>query len=142
MYVGFNDFHNYLTRNGRPLNLPANNVSINGDRLGTVRPTSFWDTSNPNLREENRYIVGYDGKLGEKYDLKVNVGYFTRKGYYVASGRGATFRDGPGTNTNTPNTTLDGSVQLGTAISEKHYLIGGYALTRGTLDRKVYQLSR
>ena len=141
-HVGFNDFHNYLTRNGRPLNLPANNVSINGDRLGTVRPTSFWDTSNPNLRKENRYIVGYDGKLGEKYDLKVNVGYFTRKGYYVASGRGATFRDGPGTNTNTPNTTLDGSVQLGTAISEKHYLIGGYALTRGTLDRKVYQLSR
>ena len=141
-HVGFNDFHNYLTRNGRPLNLPANNVSINGDRLGTVRPTSFWDTSNPNLREENRYIVGYDGKLGEKYDLKVNVGYFTRKGYYVASGRGATFRDGPGTNTNTPNTTLDGSIQLGTAISEKHYLIGGYALTRGTLDRKVYQLSR
>ncbi|MFA9948793.1 TonB-dependent receptor plug domain-containing protein [Dentiradicibacter hellwigii] len=141
-HVGFNDFHNYLTRNGRPLNLPTNNVSINGDRLGTVRPTSFWDTSNPNLREENRYIVGYDGKLGEKYDLKVNVGYFTRKGYYVASGRGATFRDGPGTNTNTPNTTLDGSVQLGTAISEKHYLIGGYALTRGTLDRKIYQLSR
>ena len=141
-YVGFNDFHNYLTRNGQPLNLPANNVSINGDRLGTVRPTSFWDTSNPNLREESRYIVGYDGKLGEKYDLKVNVGYFTRKGYYVASGRGATFRDGPGTNTNTPNTTLDGSIQLGTAISEKHYLIGGYALTRGTLDRKVYQLSR
>ena len=141
-HVGFNDFHNYLTRNGQPLNLPTSNVSINGDRLGTVRPTSFWDTSNPNLREENRYIVGYDGRLGEKYDLKVNLGYFDRKGYYVASGTGATFRDGPGTNTNTPNTTLDGSIQLGTAISEKHYLIGGYALTRGTLDRKVYQLSR
>ena len=141
-HVGFNDFHNYLTRNGRPLNLPANNVSINGDRLGTVRPTSFWDTSNPNLREENRYIVGYDGKLGEKYDLKVNLGYFDRDNYYVASDTGASFRHGPGRVTTTPNTTLDGSVQLGTAISEKHYLIGGYALTRGTLDRKVYQLSR
>ena len=141
-YVGFNDFHNYLTRNGRPLNLPANNVSINGDRLGTVRPTSFWDTSNPNLRKESRYIVGYDGKLGEKYDLKVNLGYFDRDNYYVASDTGASFRHGPGRVTTTPNTTLDGSVQLGTAISEKHYLIGGYALTRGTLDRKVYQLSR
>ena len=141
-YVGFNDFHNYLTRNGQPLNLPANNVSINGDRLGTVRPTSFWDTSNPNLRKESRYIVGYDGKLGEKYDLKVNLGYFDRDNYYVASDTGASFRHGPGRVTTTPNTTLDGSVQLGTAISEKHYLIGGYALTRGTLDRKVYQLSR
>lgn len=138
--MSYQNFNNYLTRNGTPLALPANNVSINGDKLGSLKESSFWNSSNPNSREENRYFAGYDGKVGNA-DLKVNLGYFDRDNYYVGAGTGATFAGGPGTSTNTPNTTLDASAQVGFGIGERHYLIAGVAANRSTLNRKVYQLA-
>lgn len=139
--MGYQGFNSYLTKNGAPLTLPANNVSINGDKLGTIRETSFWNSSNPNRREETRYQAGFDGKLGNGMDLKVNLGYFDREAYYVSSGSGATFERGPGTMTSTPNTSFDGAVQLGSAIGNSHYLLAGLTTHRSTLDRKVYQVS-
>ncbi|MCE1242090.1 TonB-dependent receptor [Oryzomicrobium sp.] len=143
--IGYQRFNNYLTKNGAPLSLPASNVSINGDKLGdklgNITASSFWNSSNPNYRQETRYFAGFDGKLGGGYDLKVNVGYFDRDSYYVGSGSGATFAGGPGTRTSTPNTTLDASAQLGFAVGSSQYLIVGLSTNRANLHRKVYQLS-
>ncbi len=139
--MGYQSYNSYLTKNGAPLALPASNVSIDGNKLGTVNATSFWNSSNPNERTENRYTAGYDGKLGNGFDLKVNLGYFDRESFFVSSGTGATFDGGPGTMTSSPNTTFDGSVQLGKGIGDQHYLIGGIASNYSTLNRKVYQVS-
>lgn len=138
---GYEPFNVYLTRNGQTPNFPLTNSSIDGERLGTINQSSFWNSSNPNVREENRYTAGYDGRLGDSYDLKVNLGYFDRKSSFVASGTGATFDGGPGTMTSSPNTTFDGSVQLGTALGSKHYFLAGIATFRNSLDRKVYVVS-
>lgn len=139
--IGFERFNSYLTKNGAPLALPASNVSINGDKLGSIKESSFWNSSNPNYRQETRYFAGFDGKLGNGYDLKANVGYFDRESFYVGSGSGATFDGGPGTRTSTPNTTLDASAQLGFAAGSNQYLILGFSTNRAKLHRKVYQLS-
>lgn len=139
--IGFERFNNYLSKNGVPLALPASNVSINGDKLGSIKESSFWNSSNPNYRQETRYFAGFDGKLGNGYDLKANVGYFDRDAFYVGSGGGATFDGGPGTRTSTPNTTLDASAQLGFTVGSNQYLIIGIASNRAKLHRKVYQLS-
>lgn len=139
--MGYERFNNYLTKNGASLTLPASNVSIDGNKLGTISESSFWNSSNPNKREETRYQAGFDGKLGNGMDLKINLGYFDRDSYYVSSGSGATFAGGPGTMTSTPNTTFDGSAQLGSAIGNSHYLIAGLTTNRSTLDRKVYQVT-
>lgn len=139
--MGYDDFNVYLTKNGVPLTLPASNTSINGDKLGPIAQKSFWNSSNPNRREEDRYTAGYDGKLGENIDLKVNLGYFDRESSYVSSGTGATFDEGPGTQTSTPNTTFDGSVQFGFGLGENQYVIAGLSNYRSTLDRKVYQVN-
>ena len=143
--IGYQRFNNYLSKNGAPLSLPASNVSINGDKLGdkqgNITASSFWNSSNPNYRQETRYFAGFDGKLGSGYDLKVNVGYFDRESYYVQSGSGATFDGGPGTRTSTPNTTLDASAQLGFAAGSNQYLIVGLSSSRSHLRRKVYQLT-
>lgn len=139
--MGYENFNSYLTRNGSALAYPAANVSIDGNKLGSIKESSFWNSSNPNRRREDRYSAGYDGKLGNDIDLKINLGYFDRDSYYVSSGTGATFSGGPGTSTNTPNTTLDGSAQIGFAAGERHYLIVGLSSNRSTLDRKVYSLS-
>jgi len=139
--MGYENFNSYLTQNGSALTYPAANVSIDGNKLGSIKESSFWNANNPNRRQESRYTAGYDGRLGNDIDLKVNVGYFDRDSYYVSSGTGATFSGGPGTSTNTPNTTLDSSAQLGFAAGQKQYLIVGLSSNRSTLDRKVYQLS-
>ncbi|MGE4449488.1 MAG: TonB-dependent receptor [Azospira sp.] len=139
--IGFERFNNYLSKNGAPLALPASNVSINGDKLGSIKESSFWNSSNPNYRQETRYFAGFDGKLGNGYDLKANVGYFDREAFYVGSGTGATFDSGPGTRTSTPNTTLDASAQLGFAAGSNQYLIVGLSSSRSHLRRKVYQLA-
>ncbi len=143
--IGYQRFNNYLSKNGAPLSLPASNVSINGDKLGdkqgNITASSFWNSSNPNYRQETRYFAGFDGKLGNGYDLKANVGYFDRESYYVQSGSGATFDAGPGTRISTPNTTLDASAQLGFAVGSNQYLILGFSTNRAKLHRKVYQLS-
>lgn len=139
--IGFERFNNYLSKNGAPLALPASNVSINGDKLGSIKESSFWNSSNPNYRQETRYFAGFDGKLGNGYDLKANVGYFDRVAFYVGSGTGATFDSGPGTRTSTPNTSLDASAQLGFAAGSNQYLIVGLSSSRSHLRRKVYQLT-
>jgi len=139
--IGYERFNTYLTKNGNALSLPASNLSINGDKLGSITEKSFWNSSNPNYRQETRYFAGYDGKLGDGYDLKVNVGYFDRDSFYVGSGTGATFDRGPGIRTSTPNTTLDASAQLGFAVGQQQYLIVGASSNRANLRRKVYQLA-
>ena len=139
---GYDDFNVYVTRsNGSPLTFPLTNASINGDRLGTIRESSFWNSSNPNRREETRYSAGYDGKLGDSLDLKVNLGFFDRKSSFVSSGTGATFDGGPGTMTSAPNTTFDGSAQIGFKLGGSQYLIAGLSTLHNTLDRKVYAVS-
>lgn len=90
---GYEDFNVYVTRaNGSPVTFPLSNTSINGEKLGTIRESSFWNSSNPNTRVETRYTAGYDGKLGDAYDLKVNLGYFDRQSTFVGAGTGATFQ--------------------------------------------------
>lgn len=142
--TGYSAFNNYLSlANGSPLALPASNVSINGSKLGTISESAFWNSSNPNWSREYRYFGGYDGKLGKDYDLKVNVGYFDRDGYYVSPGTTAatTFTGGPGTSVNSPNTTLDGSAQIGFALGDKHYLIAGLSRNVSRMRRSVYATS-
>lgn len=139
--IGYEHFNNYLRQNGATLSLPASNVAINGDKLGSINESSFWNSSNPNYREEVRYFAGFDGKLDNGSDLKVNLGYFDRDAYYVGSGSGATYDSGPGTRTSTPNTTLDASAQLGFALGQQQYLIVGLSANRSRLHRKVHQLS-
>jgi len=139
--IGYERFNNYLRQNGATLSLPAQNVAINGDKLGSINESSFWNASNPNYRKEVRYFAGFDGKLDNGSDLKVNLGYFDRDAYYVGSGSGATYDSGPGTRTSTPNTTLDASAQLGFALGHQQYLIVGLSANRSRLHRKVHQLS-
>lgn len=139
--IDYRPFHSYLSKNGAPLALPASNVSINGDKLDSIKESSFWNSSNPNYREETRYFGGFEGKLNNGADLKINASYFDRDSYYVGSGTGATFGGGPGTRTSTPNTTLDASAQLGFAAGSNQYLIVGVSTNRARLHRKVYQLS-
>ncbi|GAB1369813.1 TonB-dependent receptor [Azonexus hydrophilus] len=140
----YKSFNNYLTKNGAAVTFPIANPSINGDKLATINQTSFWSTSYPSERKEDRYQAGFDGKLGNGMDLKVNLGYFDRDYYYVSNGTlasGTTFDAGPGKMTTTPNTTFDGSAQIGFGIGQQHYLLLGTSLTRTTMDRKVYQVS-
>ncbi|MDR0578844.1 MAG: TonB-dependent receptor [Candidatus Accumulibacter sp.] len=106
-----------------------------------VTGTTLWNTSAPTYNEEYRYFAGYDGKLGQNFDLNANISYAKQDYYYVTSLSGATFNGGLGYQTGTPSNNLEGSIQLGSAIGQKQYLILGLSSARNELDRKSYNVS-
>ncbi|MDR1162317.1 MAG: TonB-dependent receptor plug domain-containing protein [Candidatus Accumulibacter sp.] len=123
--LGYTDYHQYVS--GAP-----------------VAASSLWNSSNPTYNEETRYFAGYDGKLGQNFDLKVNLSYAKQDYYYVSAGTvasGTTQNGGPGSQTGTPTNNLDGSAQLGFNLGERQYLIVGVSSVRNELNRRSYSVS-
>lgn len=125
---GYSQFHQYVS--GAP-----------------VTGSTLWNTSSPIQTRESRYFGGYDGKLGQDIDLKVNLSYADQDYYYVSAGSSAqissgatTFKGGLGSQTLTPSTNLEGSVQLGFGLGQSQYLILGLSSTSNELDRKAYSV--
>ena len=113
-----------------------------------ISGSTLWNTSSPTYTREYRYFGGYDGKIGQNLDLKVNLSYADQNYYYVGQGTSAqissgmtSFKGGLGKQTLTPSNNLEGSVQLGFGIGQKQYVILGLASTRNDLHRKVYNVS-
>ena len=112
-----------------------------------ITGTTLWNTANPSYNEESRYFAGYDGKLGQNFDLKASISHARQKQYSVSATTSscgascATYDAGLGVQNSLPSNTLDGSVQLGFNAGERQYLILGIASTRGELNKKYHVVS-
>lgn len=114
-------------------------LDINGQRV-TLTESNFVNNS-PLNEAATRYFVGYDGKLGSEYLLKIDFAKIDRAYSFTQSGAAATWIGGAGTLTDTPNSGIDGTVQLSFPIATRHFLVTGLALHRDYANQKAYTLN-
>lgn len=135
---GYTRFNTYLrTAAGAPVS--SGTLAVDGQRI-TLAESNF--TNNSPLHEAaTRYFVGYDGAAGNEYLLKVGIAKIDRAYSFTMAGNAATWNGGAGTSTDTPNSGIDGSVQLNFPAGEKHFFVTGLAFHRDYANQRSYALS-
>lgn len=136
----YTQFHTYLT-NAAGAPVSSGTVSIDGQQI-VLTDFNFTLFSNLPLHETaTRYFAGYDGAVGDDYLLKIDLARIGRAYSFTAADPTATWNSGPGTMPDTPNTGLDGTVQLSFPVGAKQFLVTGLALHRDTANQQIYALS-
>ena len=136
----YTQFNTYL-RNAAGEPVSSGTIGINGQKV-TLTNFNFTLFSNLPLHEAaTRYFVGYDGTVGNDYLLKIDLAKIDRAYSFTAADATATWNSGTGTVPDTPNTGLDGTIQLSFPVGLKHFLVTGLALHRDTVNQKIYALS-
>ena len=133
-------FNTYLRdAAGNPVS-SGSSLNINDE---TVRLSLFDFVNNSPLHEEaTRIFAGYEGTVGKDKLLKIDLAQIDREYSFTAANPAApTFEGGPGTLTDTPNTGLDGTIQLSIPMGDKHFWVTGLALHRDEVNQKIYTLS-
>ena len=113
-------------------------VGINGQRV-SLSLADFVNNS-PLQEGATRYFLNYEGSLGQDYMLKVDLARIDRKYSFSAPGTPASYEGGPGKWTDTPNSGLDGSVQLSFPAGDRHFWVAGLAFHGEEANQKVYAL--
>lgn len=133
-------FNTYLlnTLTGDPVS--SGNLIVDGKRVSL----SLFDfVNNSPLHEAaTRIFAGYEGIIGTDKLLKVDLAQIDRKySFTAASPMAPSYEGGPGTLTDTPNSGLDGSIQLSFPMGEKQFWVTGLAFHRDEVKQKIYTLS-
>lgn len=137
---GYTPFNTYLRDAGTGLPASAGNLDINGDRISL----SLFDfVNNSPLHEAaTRYFAGYEGAVGTDKRLKIDIARIDRTYYFTAANPGApSYEGGPGTLTDTPNSGLDGTIQLSFPAGEKHFWVTGIAFHGEEVEQRAFTLS-
>lgn len=131
-------FHTYLAdAAGNPVSSGPVTFNDNGtDKQMTLSESLF--LSGPNPKEQNRYSLEYDQKLGAASAFKLLAGYVDTPMYDTTTpATGATLNGGPGTRLHRPNRETSASAQLTTPVAERHLLVTGVAA--GKREIETYQ---
>ena len=137
---GYTPFNTYLRdASGNPVS-SGTSLNINNE---TVRLSLFDFVNNSPLHEAaTRTFAGYEGTLGANALLKVDLAKIDREySFTAASPTAPTYEGGPGTLTDTPNTGLDGSVQLSFPVGTRQFWVTGVSLHQDEVKQKIYDLS-
>ncbi|MBW8370961.1 MAG: TonB-dependent receptor [Thiobacillus sp.] len=135
----YTPFNTYL-RNAAGTPVSSGNLDIDGQRVNL----SLFDFLNNSPLHESatRYFAGYEGRIGTDKLLKIDLAKIVREySFTAASPTSPSFEGGPGTLTDTPNSGLDGSIQLSFPMGERHFWVTGLALHRDEVNQKIYTLS-
>jgi iron complex outermembrane receptor protein len=150
----YSHFNSYLRRvsDGSVVNPGTSTTYVTtpqGERLSLTK-TALWNTVSPTRREEKHYHVGYDGKVGDDFDLKTTINYTDIKNWNAGTTISPTnaslsalqtFDGGPGSQTSSPNQILEGVAQLGRKLGEKHYFIAGVSMSKAKMDGRIWSVS-
>lgn len=136
----YTQFNTYL-RNAAGAPVSSGTLGINGQKV-VLTDFNFTLFSNLPLHEAStRYFAGYDGTIGDDYLLKIDLARIDRAYRFTAADVTANWNGGTGTMPDTPNTGLDGTVQLSFPVGAKHFLVTGLALHRDSANQQIYALS-
>jgi iron complex outermembrane receptor protein len=134
-------FNTYLRdAEGNPVS--SGPIVIDSAYVPTAPLREFDFVNNSPLHEEaTRIFAGYEGAIGNDKLLKIDLAQIDREYSFTAAALTSSWDSGPGTLTDTPNTGLDGTVQLSFPVGEKQFWVTGLALHRDEANQKVYTLT-
>lgn len=136
----YTPFTSYL-RNSSGATVSTGVVNINGEQVTSLSLFDFVNNS-PLHEAATRIFAGYEGIIGTDKLLKVDLAQIDRKySFTAASPMAPSYEGGPGTLTDTPNSGLDGSIQLSFPMGEKQFWVTGLAFHRDEVKQKIYTLS-
>lgn len=116
-------------------------VDVDGNRVNLS--LADYVNNSPLQEGATRYFLNYEGTLSAGYLLKVDLARIERVYSFSTpdSGAAATYEGGPGRLTDTPNSGLDGSMQISFPSGDKHFWVAGFAFHQDEANQKVYTLS-
>lgn len=135
---GYSRFNTYL-RDAAGAPVSSGTLGINGQRV-TLTESNFVNNS-PLHEAALRRFVGYDGTVGKEYLLKVDLARIDRAYSFTQSGATSAWNGGAGTLTDTPNSGVDGSMQLSFPVGLNQIWVTGIALHRDYANQKTYVLT-
>ncbi|HWR75931.1 MAG TPA: TonB-dependent receptor [Thiobacillus sp.] len=136
-------FNTYLRNAASGLPISSGPVNINNEQYARLSVFDFVNNS-PLYESATRYFAGYEGTIGKDTLLKVDLAKIDRDYYFTfvnPADPGASLNSGRGTLTDTPNSGLDGTIQLSFPAGEKHFWVTGLALHRDEANQKTYVLT-
>ena len=134
---GYTRFNTYL-RDAAGTPVSGGTLGINGQRV-TLAESNFVNNS-PLHEAATRYFVGYDGTAGDDHLLKIDLAKIDRAYSFTQSGAASTWSGGTGTLTDTPNSGIDGTVQLSFPLGTSQFWVTGLAMHRDYANQKSYVL--
>jgi len=137
----YSQFNTYLrdATTGAPIS--SGLLDINGQAVNLTNfDFTLW-SSMPLHESATRYFVGYDGRIGNDYELKIDVARIRREYSFTFASPAATWNSGPGSLYDTPNTGLDGTIQLSFPVGSRQILVTGLAMHNDSVNQKIYSLS-
>lgn len=136
--LGYTRFNTYLTdATGAPVS--GGMLDIDG-HLVTLSESNFVNNS-PLHEAATRYFAGYDGTAGEDMLLKLDIARIDRAYSFTQASATSTWDSGPGTLTDTPNSGVDGTVQLSFPLGVDQFWVTGVALHRDYANQRSYALA-
>jgi iron complex outermembrane receptor protein len=139
--VGYTQFNSYLTDSATGAAVTGGILDINGQRVSFLNSDFIPFSSLPLYEASTRYFAGYDGSVGDDKLLKIDLARIERAYNFSASGATAQWNSGAGTWSDSPNSGIDGLVQLSLPLSDDHLLVTGMALHKDEVSQKIYALS-
>ncbi len=116
-------------------------LDINGQPVNLTNFDFTLFSSLPLHESATRYFVGYDGRIGTDYELKLDLAKISREYSFTFASPASTWDSGPGSLYDTPNTGLDGTAQLSFPVGSHQILVTGLALHEDSVNQKIYSLS-
>lgn len=114
-------------------------LGINGQRV-TLSESNFVG-STPSEQGSTRWFAGLETTVLGDASLKADVSRIRRSFSFPTVGASSAWNGGPGSLTDTPDTSLDATVTLSLPLGPAHFLIAGVALHRDEAERRSYSLS-
>ncbi len=134
-------FNTYVRDAGTGTPVTNGTLDINGQQIIlTDYNFTLW-SSVPLHEAATRSFVGYDGKFGSDYNVKIDLAKISRAYSFTLADPTANWNTGSGKLSDTPNTGLDGSAQLTFPIGHRQELVTGLALHKDSVNQQIYVLT-
>lgn len=139
MRQGFTRFNSYLRNSATGAEVTSGTLGLGGQRV-TLTEANFVG-STPLNDSSKRYFAGYEGLLGKDYKLNIDLARIDRQFSFPTVGAASTWDAGPGSLSDSPNSSLDTTATLSFPLGKQHFVVTGFSLHRDTVERRGYTLT-
>jgi iron complex outermembrane receptor protein len=137
----YSQFNTYLRSATTGAPVSSGLLDVNGQPVVLSNYDFTLLSFSPLHEAATRYFTGYDGTIGNDYLLKIDLAKIDRAYSFVLANPTATWDNGAGSLSDTPNAGIDGSVQLTFPAGSRQVLVTGVAIHKDSVNQKIHALS-